>query len=190
MTSKKQIEIYQHFQIPRNHWDCTISELPEGNHKEIIADWVLNFKSRITGPGLYMYGEYGVGKSGLGAILLKAAAAHQITGLWLNFKEINDMSIRREDFMFNSQLSMMERALEVDFLFVDEFQNRNNQHWPIGKLEDLVRLRHQDLKVTCISSNVSPLKVRDTGVCKGLYAVMQEAMTGLKVEGKQFRSQY
>ena len=141
----------------------------------------------MGGPGLFFYGEYGVGKSSLGAILLKAAAAYQITSFWLNFKQLKDIDFHPEDFMFNQYMDFKERAIDVDFLFVDEFQCKSNLHWPIGVLEDIIRLRYQNLKTTCMSSNSSPWKIKESKVCGGLRAIMTEAMIGIRIEGKQFR---
>ena len=61
----------------------------------------------------------------------------------------------------------MDRIMSVDFLFVDEFQIKNNQHWSVDKLDDIIRQRFQNEKTTTIASNVSPadlVKKRDVWV--------------------------
>jgi len=189
---------YEYCKIPSQYWGCRLSEIPDDGsrnnelkvaYKEIIKDWVLNFKSKIGGPGLYLYGPFGRGKSGIGAILLKAGAFNGHAGLWLNFPLLQEYDIKPEKYMFDVTTSMIERAYQTDLLFVDEILVAENRHWPLGVLETLIRVRHQNNQTTILASNTSPktLYENKTGLTGGLASIISEAMISLEINGKKFR---
>lgn len=188
METTKFQELCEHAMLPEKFWDCRVSEIPDKPYKRKVEEWVLNFKEKVSeGKGLYIFGKYGRGKSGIGSILVQASIAHHIPSLWLNFKELQKISIKEEKSMFNKDITMFERAQTVDFLIIDEVQVKSNLHWPLGVLDDLVRYRHQNKKPTVITSNVSPDILRDTPLTKSLASILSEAVYILLVEGKNFR---
>ncbi len=186
--SKQHRELFTYYGIPKKHWDVRLGELPESEYKKEIEEWVLNFKDKLkAGKGLYLYGPYGTGKSAIGSMLLRAAAANRIPGLWLNYKELQSISINVNDHMFSSDMTMMGRIMTVDFLFVDEFQIKNNQHWSVDKLDDIIRQRFQSELTTVIASNVSPADLVKKEMCGSLADFLREAVSSLMISGKDFR---
>ena len=191
-------KLYEYIRLPSEYWDCSTSQIPDDGsrnnelkvpYKEIVLDWVLNFKQKINGPGLYLFGPYGRGKSGIGAIILKAGAFNGTAGLWLNFPLLQEYSIKPERYMFDNNTSLLERAFETDLLFVDEILIDKNKHWPLGILETLIRVRHQNNQTTILASNKSPkdLLTNNTGLTGGLASIISEATISIEIDGKKFR---
>jgi DNA replication protein DnaC len=187
---------FKYMRLPEEYWKCTLSELPDNGsskntknipYKEIVREWVLNFKEKSKARGLYLYGPYGTGKSGIGAILLKAGMAHGLIGLWVNFNSLSEIQIKADDIMFSNTTSMYERLFEVDVLFVDEIQLKKNKHFGLGLLEDIVRHRHQNKKVTFLASNHSPSDLKNFELTVGLHSILSEATDSLMIDGKNFR---
>ena len=186
--SKQHRDLFAYYGIPKKHWDVKLGELPESEYKKEIEDWVLNFNSKIQkSKGLYLYGPYGTGKSAIGSMLLRAAAANRVPGLWLNYKELQSISINVNDHMFSADMTMMDRIMSVKFLFVDEFQIKNNQHWSVDKLDDIIRQRFQNELTTVIASNVSPADLVKKEMCGSLADFLREAVSSLMISGKDFR---
>lgn len=192
----EKTKFYKYVLLPEQYWNCTVAELPDKGsssnefgvpYKEVISDWVLNFKSKVRGKGLYLYGEYGVGKTCIGAILLKAGIYHGYAGMWLNFPMIQEYSINPDRYMFSNTMSMIERAYDTDLLFVDELLIEKNKHWPLGILESLIRTRHQNKKTTILASNSSPNDLVKTDLTRGLASILSEATSALQISGKKFR---
>lgn len=184
-----QIEsIWRFSHLPENFWGCKVSKIPDFPYKKTVEEWVLGFRKKYNkGKGLYIYGEYGHGKSALAAILLKTSIANQIPALWLNFKELQKISINEDKTMFNPDVSMLERAQNVEFLVIDEVQVRSNLHWPLGVLDDLVRYRFQNKRMTILTSNVTPNTLKTTEMTMSLASILKEAVDILRVKGKNFR---
>ena len=68
--------------IPKNYWEAKLAFIPDCcAHKKVLEKYCDDVVSNVqTGQGLYLYGDYSMGKSAGAAILLKAAAAKRIAG--------------------------------------------------------------------------------------------------------------
>ena len=112
-------EMYKFIHLPKNHWNCRLSEIPSFNYKKRISDWIEDIRENLSnGESLYLYGGYGRGKSGIAAILMKVALAHGRFGLWINFRDLHSISINPEDTRFSEYISMLDRIKEVPLLIV------------------------------------------------------------------------
>lgn len=193
------IEKLKFMMIPENYWDCTLAEIPDNvsdknkwqrPYKEVIQLWGLDFRQKIKeNKGLFLYGPYGRGKSGLGAILLKICAAHSKIGLWINFNTLSQYQLNKDSYMFNESLTMIERVYDVEALFIDELQLKENRYEAIGlnTLEDIIRYRYANKKITFVASNHTPADIKKFELTKGLYSIMTEAFDSLLIDGKNFR---
>jgi DNA replication protein DnaC len=186
--------------LPELYWESRLSIIPDSPHKEVVEQWDHdNVRDRISeGKGLYIYGKWGTGKSAIAAIILKAAAANGIFGLWVNFKDLP--SVHVDDDTFDDFETFPERLRAVDLLVIDEFEATKKKWFAIELMEDIVRTRHQNKKVTLITSNQSPVDLTFPGakptindkelrhLTEGFLGVYPEAFHDLEVIGKNFRS--
>lgn len=191
-------EIYERIRIPPLYWNDSIKDMPDKPYKALIQDWVTNIKSKIAiGKGLYLYGEFGMGKSSSAAILLRAAAARGIFGLWVDFRHIAEYHI--EGTRFDEQETYFQRMSNVPLLVIDEFEAKANKHYQIDVVENIVRIRRHANRPTIITSNqaltafaaMQASKSEDEkkifALVAGLLGVFPEALATVRVEGRNFR---
>jgi primosomal protein DnaI len=189
--------------IPKNSWMDRLSLIQEGEHRELILDWFEEIPNKIsTGKGLYLHGDFGVGKSSIAAILLKGALAFGIFGLWVNFKPLPQYYKSPDKHMFDDQISMFQRILQVPILVIDEFTVGVKDWWPLEIFEEIIRCRVQKKLSTVITSNHSPnfftdgLLVRPkpspdekkiAAMSQGLVSILKEAVDSIHVTGESYR---
>lgn len=173
--------------IPKVHWNALLSKVPNRCvHKGHVSDYVEDIVPSITsGQGLYLWGDYGRGKSGLAALILKAAASRGFIGLWLRAKELPRHVIEKTQ--FDNEFTMMDRALDVPILVLDEFQVRSDIRYTEVAAEDLIRARIDSKKSTIVTSNITISDISDR--YPALYSVLQEGLFPIHIKGHDFRSE-
>jgi len=192
--------LYERIKLPELYWKVSLVHIPDQPYKETVRDWIENITSKLQqGKGLYVYGTFGSGKSAIGAMLLRAALAHNLFGLWVNYRDLAKFQI--ENTSFDDVETYMQRICSVPLLVVDEFELKLNKQYHVYVLEDLVRTRHQKGKITVITSNHSPkylielkqssseVKRKEGALIEGLVGVMPEAFDMMLVTGRNFRKQ-
>lgn len=174
--------------IPRNHWDCRISEIPDTcEYKSFIIDYCADIKNNILGAkGLYLWGDYGTGKTGLAAIIAKAALSKGLMSLWISAEKIP--SYICDDIYFSDELLMRDRMFSVPLLVIDDLRLRDQTNvkndWIERWLESVIRRRMDNTLTTVISSNDSEFALRKL---KSVYSITSEACRFLEIKGKNFR---
>ena len=177
-------EHMERMRIPRLHHACTLQAIPDTcQHKAHALSYIDALGDNLRdGVGLMLFGDYSSGKSGLGSILLKAAASLGKIGLWIRATEIPGFYINSTQ--FDEHHSMIERAVTVPLLVVDEvilFGDKRDWHF-----ERLMRDRIGTKRATVCTTNLSPQKVKSQ--YPALAAVMQEAVIPIHVAGHDFRA--
>lgn len=176
--------------IPENHRGCLLKNIPNGvEYKQKIVDYIENIKHHLAhGQGLYLWGEYGSGKTGLAAIICKAALSRGFVPLWVNAERIP--SYMCEDIMFSEDTPMRDRMFSVDILVIDDYRIRDQRaaksDWIERWLESVIRRRLDDKKVTIITSNTAPQQLAKL---KAVFSISTEAMEFIEIEGHDFRSE-
>lgn len=174
--------------IPVNHWDCNLAEIPDDfPYKKRIIQYIENLREHIDrGEGLWLWGDYGTGKTGIAAILAKAALNKGYMPCWIAAENIP--AYMCEDIYFSDDLLMRDRIFQVPMLVIDDIRLREQKNlrsdWIERWLEGIIRRRRDALLVTICSSNNSPFELKKL---KAVYAISQEAMEFIEVKGKNFR---
>lgn len=136
------------------------------------------------GAGLYLWGDYGRGKSAIAALLCREwiQAARQPC-YWIRHHEWPTLVIEKTQ--LDELYTIAQWCEIVPLLVVDEFSIRDKVAFTETALEELVRRRIDARKCTIITSNVAPaeLKLR----YPALHAVLAEAVRGTKIQGPDFR---
>lgn len=175
-------ELFTRAKIPKNHWDCSLSKIPEtASHYEEIKGYLENIIDNLSkGRGLYFSNQPGRGKSGTAAIIAKCALAHRKSVLWIESENVVKHKIEKD--MFDDEVTIYERAETCDLLILDEFYVDVKARKCEPFIERLLRTRIDDKKATIITSNVSPaaLKVR----YPMLHSVLTEVTTFVDFDAK------
>lgn len=181
------IEVYKRLRLPEVHWNVTINKIPNHcPHKKIIRDYTENILNNVEkGQGLYLFGDYGTGKSAIGCICLISAQKMRHLGLFLKAKDVPKYVI--ENIKFDFDKTYWERAVEVPLLVIDEFQLADKLGFREEVIEDLVRARIDRKRATIITTNVVP-KILEAKY-PGLYSVIQESLYPVKIFGHDFRAE-
>lgn len=191
------LKMYQRLNLPELYWEVSMSHVPDKPYKEKINDWIVNIKDKLhSGKGLFLYGDFRHGKSALAAMILRAALARGVFGLWVNYRDL--VAYKVDKIKFDEYETFYERMLNVDLLVIDELEFRLNKHYDIDVLENIVRSRHLDKKVTIVTTNHS-LKYlnemkddaeKDTRklskLLAGFVAILPEAFEPVFVSGRNF----
>ena len=174
--------------LPKNHYRALRSDIQETGID--ISDWIEDPKSKLGGRGLFLYGDYGRGKSSIAAIVVKLLIHRGVFPLWIEYGDI-PMYVK-ENTLFNANQTVLDRAKEVEFLVVNEFNPRKySKAFPVDALDYLIRSRVGDGLTTIITSNTCPSKLvkdKDVGpMCESLVAISREAFDSVLVSGKDLR---
>lgn len=176
-------ELAERFKIPPKHRTADITRLPDRQYRQIICNYIKNLRKNLdSGIGLYLYGDYGRGKSALATIILYYVAEIGKTGLFLKCKRVPDLVIN--EYPFDDECLWKDRVRMVDLLVIDEFlvcDDKRDRY-----VEDIVRDRSDSGLTTVMTSNESPasLKIK----FKSFANVIRECMVAVLVEGCDFRA--
>lgn len=169
--------------IPKKYWSCKLADIPEVCvHKIFIHKYIEDLAVHVReGTGLLLHGDYGRGKTALGAIILKAGATFGHIGLFIRTDNLPTYVIEKTK--FDETYTMMERIRDVPILVLDEVIIWGDKRdW---YLESLIRDRVNEEKATILTSNLGPGQLRDK--YPGLASVLKEAVLPVKIEGHDFR---
>lgn len=188
-TVKLTPDIMKLMRVPRNLWGAKLSEIPGENvckHKPIIERYVKNILYNLyEGHGLYLYGDYSQGKSAISSIILKAAATYRNIGLFIKAHDVPSYYI--DDIYYNMEQTMLERAISVPILVVDELIIKTGSGKAEAYVEQLIRQRIADNQSTVITTNLTTNSLKEK--YPALVAVMQEALYPVHVSGHNFREE-
>lgn len=178
-------EHLRRIRIPKCHWRAELNRIPEScRHKSTIVRYCDDILNKIWEPtGLLLFGEYSSGKSAIGAICLKAAAAQGVIGYWISAGDLPRYQIEKE--MFDDELTCYERAKTSSLLVIDEYYMRAEMKWTEDAVDALVRARIDEEKCTIITTNHTPQDIERNRPAMG--AALHQATYPIKVLGHDFR---
>ncbi len=174
--------------IPENHWDCRLSEIPDTvPYKQYIVEYTENIIANVqNAKGLFIWGDFGTGKTGIAAIICKAALNKGIVPLWIPAERVP--SYMCDEIYFDNDTLMKDRLFEVPLLVMDDLRLREQinlkSDWIERWIEGVIRRRMDARKTTIITSNNNPA---DLAKLKAVHAICSEAMTFVEVRGHKFR---
>jgi DNA replication protein DnaC len=182
---KLSLEMMRRFNIPEVHWGASLADIPNTcRHKKPVRDYLDSITDNVNkASGVLFFGEYSSGKSALAAICLKAAAVKGIVSYWVVARDIPGLAIEKP--LFEPGVTVYERCLSVPLLVVDELQVRAEIRGIEQFVEMLIRARVDAKRCTILTTNHTPAYLAEK--FPAMYAVLQEAVTPIKVTGHDFR---
>lgn len=183
-------KLFDEAHLPVNHRGCLLKHIPNSTpYKQKIVDYTENIRHHLSnGQGLYLWGDYGTGKTGIACIICKAALNKGFMPLWVTAESIPSYMI--EDIYFADDTLMRERMFTVDLLVIDDFRIRDQKaaksDWIERWLESLIRRRLDAGKATIITSNTAKFELAKL---KAIYSIANEAMEFVEIKGHDFRKE-
>lgn len=176
------MELFNRAKIPKNHWGCTLAQIPESaKHYPKIKEYLDNIVENVkSGKGMYFSNQPGRGKSGTAAIVAKCAIAHRFSVLWIESEKTVKYAIEKEQ--FDEDQTIYQRAESCDLLIMDEFFVDSKPRPCERYLEILLRTRIDAGKSTILTSNVSPTALKTRYPL--LYSVLTEVTEFIDFDAK------
>lgn len=180
--------------IPKNFWDLEFNfkyfttKFVTENQKSL--DIINTYTSGLlevhrTGTGLYICGDYGVGKSFIGCSILKKALEQKFKVYFILLSELINLAHKalRDDKAKDFINYIVE---DVDFLLLDEINKKYDTKLIDAMLDELFKKRYYSGKPFIVTSNDSPEKVIE-GFGKGVYEIFCEKLITVSLIGESFR---
>lgn len=176
------MELFTRAKIPKNHWGCTLAQIPEtAKHYLNVKEYLDNISENVkSGKGLYFSNQPGRGKSGTAAIVAKCAIAHRFSVLWIESEKTVKYAIEKEP--FDEDQTIYRRAESCDLLIMDEFFVDTKARPCERYMEILLRTRIDAGKSTILTSNVSPTALKTRYPL--LYSVLTEVTEFVDFDAK------
>jgi len=165
-------------QIPAEYWFMRVDHVSDKVRPRVERFLGMIEEAIAKGTGLLIHGSPGVGKTTIAALIAKEARSRRRTVLFTRIWQLREM-IRSKVF-FDDDASMMDRAMEVDVLILDDFRELDIKERFLGAtdIEQLSRTRTSNGKLTVITTRISSADLQ-----LSIDARLSEFMMLLHVEG-------
>ena len=147
-----------------------------------------------NGFGIYLWGDKGTGKTHLTSCMANELMKQYKQVLFTNFFEISK-SIRATFRGSGSEINLINRIANVDFLFIDDLgtekvTKEGEDTWLQDKIFEVINKRYNNMKATIFTSNYSLQQlVQERGLLdKTVDRILEMSTAIIKVEGKSNRS--
>lgn len=140
--------------VPEGLWRTRLQWVPE-SVRPTVQNYCEHFDTMAEkGAGLLLWGQEGVGKSGIGAVVAKEARARGYTVFFTSIVELREAV--RERRPFDESFSTLERCREVDFLVLDNLQESDvsESFVNLTTVEDLMVGRGTKLKCSILTTRI------------------------------------
>ncbi len=186
---------YARTNLPREHWDAHSRHIQDPEVRNIV----LNYGKRAvemmqSATGLILTGKPGVGKSSIGAILVKEMVRWGFSAYFVSHEELAEL--RFEDKRFAEGVSVMGRIRAADFLVLDNFDSKflADKRFGPSELEKIVRRRNANLLATVITTRVGETMAakdstnKDLELFPGLMGTLNARAATMYVYGDDMRT--
>jgi DNA replication protein DnaC len=176
---------YEVLNFPAHFKQATLSQIPDRcKHKAPLLDMLTNIREFISaGTNLFLYGDFGTGKSAAASLFLKAALSKGYFGLWTNHNELISNLMNNLD--YSVEFTFEERCLEVPILVIDEIVFRSETKQKEHMVEMILRSRLERAKSTVVTTNHDLVYFEKT--YKSLYSIFKGHYGVMEFKGHNFR---
>ncbi len=184
----------ERMRIPRRFWSATYAEVSdekEGDGARSMRDYAGQYLSNLDamldrGIGLFLWGNNGLGKSSVAAVVLMEARRRGFTGLFLEAATLKTVVIEKT--MFDDDTTLWERAKQVDLLVIDDLGKGVQDEKGFGErlIDEVVRHRAAQMRATWITTNMSPKEFQEQYKVS-TFAAMKEAIVPVRARGSDRR---
>jgi KaiC/GvpD/RAD55 family RecA-like ATPase len=183
-------EDLERMRIPRRFWGVSLegcSSAVDGT-KPSIRKTVELYLGQLDemlsrGVGLLLWSDNGSGKTSAAVLVAKEARRRGATVLFVTSEGLRSAVLNKT--RFDVEQTMWDRALDVDLLILDDVgkEHRDQQGFGERLLEDLIRQRSANQRTTFMTTNMSPLQMKEGEFAykPSMLKVMQESVVPVGV---------
>lgn len=184
---------YSNAGIPSIYWekDWTDYTAPDRDSFDLCKDYVRRIREMYAkGVGLYLWGDFGVGKTGLAVEIMKdVMRLGDYTVAFLFFPDVMN-SLTAFDVVSPEDRGKVVSTLEdADFLVLDDVgreYRKEGSNWVSSNVDQYFRKRMNASLPTLMTSNFSLSKIREF-YGESLSSVFRGSLVELSVDGRDFR---
>jgi DNA replication protein DnaC len=159
MPQKLTIEHLRFMGIGQRFWPAARTDLsPE--QADALKNYLGCFEENIRkGTGVYLWGDNGIGKSFMAAVLCKAAfGLYRVASYCVTATELREAWSEDQPASEDATETVLQRVHRVRFLVIDDIgkEHRAASGFSETKFGAIIRYRSRRQLVTCLTSNFSP----------------------------------
>jgi DNA replication protein DnaC len=190
LRKKLTVEDYHSMNLSRKFWDASYNDIPEGQHKNIVEKYLRNLDENVRkGYGLLLFGNNGVGKTSIAAVILKECRRRGYRCFFGRSAELLDAFENK--ISYTEGISVWDRCVQVDALVIDDFGHEKNLFGgrEMAIWERLLRERSDNFMATFLTMNMhmDEFKERYSNYVS-IMSVLTEMVFPVVVAGDDLRS--
>lgn len=130
------------------------NEIEDGPVKDKIKSFIVNLRQFvIKGFGLYLYGDYGSGKTHAASVVLKQAAIRGYSCYLVQAADLANLKINKGT--FDCEQTLWDRLTNVHILVIDDIGKEHDSEWAQNTIVNLLRERNRrSNSITIFTSNL------------------------------------
>jgi len=173
--------------IPTKFRNFTLANVTEPDSQKIvkkISKYLEKLRHyRKKGVGLYLFGNPGTCKTGLGCIVLMEALKLGYSGYVTTVVEYINLLTKN----FDEESGIVRKISDVDFLLIDDVgrEYQDEKGFVSSRLEELIRYRADNLLPTIITSNKDELSLAENNF--RFLSLLQEHFIPIRFATKDYR---
>jgi DNA replication protein DnaC len=153
--SAKVARLFADANIPQRAKDWNFSTTP-GDVDQVAIARCANFSNKQTGEhGLYLFGEYGCGKTGLAISIIQAAMLREEDALFIRSLDLLDRVRQAIARRTDDGDDLLQLTKSVRWLALDDLAAERPTDFVLEKLQSLLEARRDSGLYTVITSNYS-----------------------------------
>ena len=179
--------------LPTRYWKAEIGRVQPGEHCKVVASYLGRVKEAVSsGYGLLLWGDNGVGKTSIAAVIAKEAMRAGHTVYFTRAADYRDAVFTGEIFDVEDGCTVRARARSVGLLVLDDIGKEGQDASGSAErcFEDLLRARVGDRKATLVTTNLNTKDFADPskgGYRKSFLSAIRGCVLPVQVSGKDLR---
>lgn len=149
--------------VPKRYQDVSFATAHIVPGFQACKSWVIDVKEhRKTGRGLILAGPVGRGKTVASVCILRECAKLGLRIYWVRASTLIDDLSTMGKFGYGERFDELQRRLiAADVLVIDDLGQEEPEAWEGRKIERILTQRHDDMKPTIATTNLSASEMKD-----------------------------
>ena len=181
----------QRLRLPKRYWQSTFDEVQPGPHRDVVKKYLEALPMMLDqGYGLLLWGENGVGKTSIAAVIAKETMRLGKSAFFVRAADFRDAVFSGA--VYDDYVTVKQRAGEVDLLVIDDIGKEGSDVKGTAErlYEDVVRTRSAERRALILTTNLTQddfVEPAKGGYRESMVAVLTASVLPVKVSGSDLR---